>query len=87
MKNIILLVLATLLIGCATTNAEYVNPTTGAQFTMKTKTLWKDVKDVNGAFTPQGFQFELGSSAAEGKAEAVACLLAPHLCQAINPSQ
>lgn len=76
----ILLLAAILTTGCATTQTTITTPDNGQVFSMKTTTLFKDVKDVRGNASRQGFQFELGTSGNTVQPEQIACMLAPQLC-------
>lgn len=81
MKLCILIIALLASAGCATTETTITTPDNGQIFSMKTTTLFKDVKDVSGNASSQGFQFDLGTSSNTVQPELIACMLAPHLCR------
>ena len=83
MKALILILLVILLSGCAFTKTTITLPEDDQVFSMKTLTLFKDVKDVSGKTTKDGFKFNLGSSESTLTPEqgaAMRCLQNPVLC-------
>jgi outer membrane lipoprotein SlyB len=81
MKIIIALVMAMVLAGCAITDTCVTNPSTGAEFCMESKTLFKDLKGVKIKADENGFEAELDSSSGSLTPAQLACLVDASNCQ------
>ena len=75
-KLLIALIAVILLTGCGMTKMTVQSD---GSCEISTNTLWKDV--AGGKILCGNLEAELGSSVGNGREEAIACLLAPHLCQ------
>ena len=75
MKVLYIVVALIFLSGCATTTTSITDPDTGVVFTMKTRTLFKDIQDAEGDANIDGFRFSLGSSTPTEDAAGIANLL------------
>lgn len=83
-KLFLVLFLALVLAGCASTKTSITDPSSGVVFSMETSTFFKDVKDVSGKADSEGFQFDLGSSGSAltpEQTQAFACILNPLACK------
>lgn len=76
MKTFLVIVLALVLTGCASTKMTHTSPS-GFSVEWQSNTLWKDVQGVSVEWGD--FNAELGASNASGNEVLIACMLAPQL--------
>lgn len=72
------LLLSVVLAGCASVNVTR-ETSDGSSTTVTYRTLWRNLQDVNASYGE--FNLELGNASSSVSPEAVACIIAPSLCQ------